>query len=76
MSPILACTRDIFEGETRAQDDGIAATIRLCGKLDLERFRAKRMGAKTIELKASHVSLISHPGEIAGLIVEASGGGR
>jgi hypothetical protein len=25
---------------------------------------AKRMGAKTIEVKASHVSLISHPDEI------------
>ena len=28
---------------------------------DLERFMAKRMGAKTIEVKSSHVSLISHP---------------
>ncbi len=35
---------------------------------------AKRMGAKTIELKSSHVSLISHPGEIAQLILEAAGG--
>lgn len=40
---------------------------------DLERFMAKRMGAKTIELKSSHLSLISHPNEIAGLIVEAAG---
>src|ERR1700723_1915585 len=39
---------------------------------DLERFMAKRMGAKTIELKASHVSLISHPDEITGLILEAA----
>jgi len=39
---------------------------------DLERFMAKRMNAKTIELKASHLSLISHPDEIAGLIVEAA----
>lgn len=39
---------------------------------DLERFMAKRMGAKTIELTSSHLSLISHPDEIAGLIVEAS----
>src|SRR5271166_1738033 len=28
---------------------------------DLERFMAKRMGATTIEVKASHLSLISHP---------------
>jgi pimeloyl-ACP methyl ester carboxylesterase len=40
---------------------------------DLERFMAKRMGAKTIEVKASHLSLISHPEEIAGLILEAAG---
>ena len=36
---------------------------------DLERFMAKRMGAKTIEVKASHLSLISHPQEIADLIL-------
>jgi pimeloyl-ACP methyl ester carboxylesterase len=41
---------------------------------DLERFMAKRMGAKTIEVKASHLSLVSHPDEIAGLILEAAQG--
>lgn len=40
---------------------------------DLERFMAKRMGATTIEVKASHLSLISHPAEIANLILEAAG---
>jgi pimeloyl-ACP methyl ester carboxylesterase len=40
---------------------------------DLERFMAKRMGAKTMEIKASHLSLISHPDEITGLIMEAAG---
>jgi pimeloyl-ACP methyl ester carboxylesterase len=40
---------------------------------DLERFMAKRMGAKTIELKSSHLSLISHPDEITGLILESAG---
>jgi pimeloyl-ACP methyl ester carboxylesterase len=40
---------------------------------DLERFMAKRMGAKTIEVKASHVSLISQPETIANLILEAAG---
>jgi pimeloyl-ACP methyl ester carboxylesterase len=39
---------------------------------DLERFMAKRMGAKTIEVKAGHVSLISHPDEISGLILQAA----
>jgi len=40
---------------------------------DLERFMAKRMGAKTIEVKASHLSLISHPDVITRLILEAAG---
>jgi pimeloyl-ACP methyl ester carboxylesterase len=40
---------------------------------DLERFMAKRMGATTIEVKASHLSLISHPDEITRLILEAAG---
>jgi pimeloyl-ACP methyl ester carboxylesterase len=40
---------------------------------DLERFMAKRMGARTIEVKASHLSLISHPDVISRLILEAAG---
>jgi pimeloyl-ACP methyl ester carboxylesterase len=40
---------------------------------DLERFMAKRMGATTIELKSSHLSLISHPRDIADLILRAAG---
>jgi pimeloyl-ACP methyl ester carboxylesterase len=40
---------------------------------DLQRFMASRMGAKTVELQSSHVSLISHPREIAALILDASG---
>jgi len=39
---------------------------------DLQRFMAKRMGARTIELHASHVSLLSHPQEVANLILEAA----
>jgi hypothetical protein len=39
----------------------------------LERFLAKRMNATTIELDSSHVSLISHPNEIANLILRAAG---
>jgi len=38
---------------------------------DLERFMAKRMGAKTIEIEASHLALISHPDAITNLILEA-----
>lgn len=40
---------------------------------DLERFMAKRMGATMIEVKASHVSLISQPDTIANLILAAAG---
>ena len=40
---------------------------------DLERFMAKRMGAKTIEVRSSHLSLIAHPDEITNLILEAAG---
>jgi pimeloyl-ACP methyl ester carboxylesterase len=40
---------------------------------DLQRFMAKRMGARTIEVKASHVSLILQPETIANLILEAAG---
>jgi pimeloyl-ACP methyl ester carboxylesterase len=40
---------------------------------NLERFMAKRMNARTIELKSSHVSMISHPKEISNLILEAAG---
>jgi pimeloyl-ACP methyl ester carboxylesterase len=40
---------------------------------DLERFMAKRMNAKTIEIKASHLALISQPDAIADLIVDAAG---
>ena len=41
---------------------------------DLERFMAHRMGADTIELPSSHVSLLSHPQEIAALIISAAYG--
>jgi pimeloyl-ACP methyl ester carboxylesterase len=40
---------------------------------DLERFMAKRMGATTIEVRASHLSLISRPQEITDLILQAAG---
>jgi len=42
---------------------------------ELERFLADRMKAKTIEVDASHVSLISKPKEIADLILLAAGDG-
>ncbi|KAB1072287.1 alpha/beta fold hydrolase [Methylobacterium planeticum] len=41
---------------------------------DLQRFMAKRMNARTIEVASSHLSLISHPEEVTGLILEAARG--
>jgi pimeloyl-ACP methyl ester carboxylesterase len=40
---------------------------------DLERYMAARMKAKTIELDAGHLSLVSHPKEISNLILTAAG---
>jgi pimeloyl-ACP methyl ester carboxylesterase len=40
---------------------------------DIERFMAKRMGAKTSEVAASHLSLISQPDAITNVILEAAG---
>jgi diguanylate cyclase (GGDEF)-like protein len=39
---------------------------------DLERFLARRMGAETIELASGHLSMISHPDQIANLILKAA----
>jgi hypothetical protein len=39
---------------------------------DLERFFAKRMGARTIEIKSSHVVFMSHPKEVAAVIESAA----
>jgi pimeloyl-ACP methyl ester carboxylesterase len=40
---------------------------------ELERFLAKRMNATTIELDSGHLALVSHPKEIADLILQAAG---
>ncbi|GAA6614397.1 alpha/beta fold hydrolase [Scytonema sp. NUACC26] len=39
---------------------------------ELQRFIAKRIGAKTTEIKSSHLSYISHPREVANLIIKAA----
>src|SRR6201996_238212 len=41
---------------------------------DLQRFMAKRMGARMLEVKGSHLALISHPDKITRLILEAAAG--
>ena len=40
----------------------------------LQRFMAQRMGASTVDLDASHVSLLSHPQQVAELILAATQG--
>jgi len=40
---------------------------------DLERFLATRMKATTVELDAGHLSLVSHPKQVADLILAAAG---
>jgi pimeloyl-ACP methyl ester carboxylesterase len=40
---------------------------------ELERFLARRMKATTVEVDAGHLSLVSHPKEIAALILAAAG---
>jgi len=42
---------------------------------DLQRFMAKRMKAKTIELKTSHLGIVTHGKEVSDLILEAAGVG-
>ena len=49
--------------------DGVSAP-------ELERFLAARMKARTIEVDASHVSLLSRPRDIAALILLAAGSSR
>lgn len=43
---------------------------------DAERFMAARMGAHTVEVRSSHVAMISHPDAVADLIVKADRGTR
>ena len=40
---------------------------------ELERFLAERMGAHTIELESGHLAMITHPQEVAQLILTAAG---
>jgi pimeloyl-ACP methyl ester carboxylesterase len=40
---------------------------------ELERFMAERMNASTIELDASHLSIVSRAKEVADLIIQAAG---
>jgi pimeloyl-ACP methyl ester carboxylesterase len=39
---------------------------------DAERLFASRMGATTVEIRSSHVAMVSHPGDVAQLIETAA----
>jgi pimeloyl-ACP methyl ester carboxylesterase len=43
---------------------------------DLERYLTARMKATSVELEAGHLSLVSHPQQVADLILAAAGRGR
>ena len=68
-------TANVDTGDAGSAHVDSAGSNQGAGRIDpdLERFMAKRMGARTIEVKASHLALISHPVEIANLILEAAG---
>jgi pimeloyl-ACP methyl ester carboxylesterase len=38
---------------------------------ELQRFMAGRMGATTVEIDSGHLSLITHPGKVTQLIMQA-----
>ena len=40
---------------------------------EAERMFTSRMGATTVEIPASHVAMVSHPGDVAQLIKAAAG---
>ena len=50
----------------------IVSTIDQAIAPDEERFFAKRMKATTTELKASHVSMLSQPKAVSGVIMDAA----
>ena len=60
---------EVMDATNRARTEEFVDGLQREGYL--ERFMAKRMGAKTIEIEASHLALISHPDAITDLIVEA-----
>jgi pimeloyl-ACP methyl ester carboxylesterase len=72
----------LFGGRTTAAAWHSKPSFYAVSKLDqtinpeLERFLAKRMNATTVELDAGHLSLVSHPREIADLILAAAGRGN
>jgi hypothetical protein len=60
----------VFAG---AAESAVKSAVLVHGSFaDLERFMAGRAKSQTIELRGSHVIFLSHPKEIAALIVRAA----
>ena len=74
-----ATDASLFGGRTPAAPWHTTPSFYAVSKLDqtitpdLHRFLAKRMDASTIEVDAGHLSLVSHPQQIAVLILKAAG---
>jgi len=64
-SPPAAAWRTVPSWFIVAQEDRVINP-------DLERFYAKRMNARTTEIRASHVVFISRPNQVAKIILEAA----
>jgi pimeloyl-ACP methyl ester carboxylesterase len=72
----------IFAGKTTVAAWHIKPSFYAVSKQDqtispeLEHFLAERMKATTVEIDAGHLSLVSHPKEVADLILTAAGHGK
>ena len=64
-SPSVAAWKSVPSWYIVAQDDRSINP-------NLERFLAKRMNAKTTEVKSSHVVFMSHPEEVVAVIEQAA----
>jgi pimeloyl-ACP methyl ester carboxylesterase len=71
--PLLAGRTTVAAWRTRPSYYAVSTQDRTINP-DLQRFMAKRMNARTIEVNSSHLSLISHPKEIGDLILRAAAG--
>jgi pimeloyl-ACP methyl ester carboxylesterase len=83
LSLVLAATQKPVHGSTFGVPSGPAAWHDVptfyavssddkCINPELERFLAARMQATTISLPSSHVAMLSHPKQVAELIVQAA----
>nr|WP_210292161.1 alpha/beta hydrolase [Aurantimonas endophytica] len=69
---LLAGRVDTAAWRTKPSHYAVSAADRTIDP-DLQRFMAERMKARTIELDASHLSLISQPEAVSALIADAAG---